>query len=552
MSDRYRGRTTRQRNVAEKVAREWAERRAAAEAREAGGRPRPRRRRRRRSSCSIRRRGRRATARRRPPRRVAARPAAARRGPRRVAVARRRPSRPGPRGAAAPAPRHRLVRRRSASASGRVAAPGMHGRHVGLTVVPHGAKSYLAAALALAPAGERVCWVARDAEIGDRVAEELGAWLGDPALVAVLEPRTSLAYERSELVPDETAARVAALAAWRAGTAKVLVASVQALLQATLAPVGPARASSRDPEAGDPDRAGRAPRRAPRPRLRAGARGRRPGRVRAPRAASSTCSRRRASLPVRIEFFGDEIDSPAGLRPDRPAERRHGEGARAPARDGVPAPARRRGRDPGAARPAGVAGCPSASPWTSRGSPARRRHPSARRAATEGRALAAGDAAEVWSRLVAPSTGLDHLDPAHAVRPRRAGRPRRGRRVPVAAGRGAPPRARRGGRPAQGLAGRLPPAARLEGAPPRRADPRAHLAVATPQEAAGDGVRLEGPDLGRPVRLARARPAAGPDRAARRRRRALAGRAAARRPRLATRRRASRSCSARPATRSGS
>ena len=31
MSDRYRGRTTRQRNVAEKVARDWAERRAASE-----------------------------------------------------------------------------------------------------------------------------------------------------------------------------------------------------------------------------------------------------------------------------------------------------------------------------------------------------------------------------------------------------------------------------------------------------------------------------------------------------------------------------------------
>ena len=35
MSDRYRGRTTRQRNVADKVAREWAERRAAAEVTEA-------------------------------------------------------------------------------------------------------------------------------------------------------------------------------------------------------------------------------------------------------------------------------------------------------------------------------------------------------------------------------------------------------------------------------------------------------------------------------------------------------------------------------------
>ena len=35
----------------------------------------------------------------------------------------------------------------------------------------------------------------------------------DPEVVAVLEPRTALAYERSELVRDETAARVAALAA---------------------------------------------------------------------------------------------------------------------------------------------------------------------------------------------------------------------------------------------------------------------------------------------------------------------------------------------------
>ncbi|HYC07203.1 MAG TPA: hypothetical protein VEG29_04700, partial [Candidatus Binatia bacterium] len=110
------------------------------------------------------------------------------------------------------------------------------GRHAGLTAVPHGAKTYLAAALALAGSGERLCWIARDAEIGDRVAEELGAWLGDPEAVAILEPWTALAWERSELVPDETAVRVAALAAWRAGIARILVASVQALLQRTIAP----------------------------------------------------------------------------------------------------------------------------------------------------------------------------------------------------------------------------------------------------------------------------------------------------------------------------
>src|SRR6185295_11776982 len=48
--------------------------------------------------------------------------------------------------------------------------------------------------------------------------------------------RTALAWERSELVADETAARVASLAAWRSGHARILVASVQALLQHTLAP----------------------------------------------------------------------------------------------------------------------------------------------------------------------------------------------------------------------------------------------------------------------------------------------------------------------------
>ena len=80
---------------------------------------------------------------------------------------------------------------RSASDSARAEAPlDKHGRHAGLTSVPHGAKSYLAAALALADPPERVVWVARDAEIGDRVAEELGAWLGDPDAVAVLEPRS--------------------------------------------------------------------------------------------------------------------------------------------------------------------------------------------------------------------------------------------------------------------------------------------------------------------------------------------------------------------------
>jgi transcription-repair coupling factor (superfamily II helicase) len=116
-------------------------------------------------------------------------------------------------------------------------APGVGAalRHVTYGAMPHGAKSFLAAALAVAT-GERLVWIARDSEIADRVAEELTAWMGDAAAVVTLEARTALAYERSELVRDETAARVAALAAWRSGTPRVLVAGVQALLQRTVAP----------------------------------------------------------------------------------------------------------------------------------------------------------------------------------------------------------------------------------------------------------------------------------------------------------------------------
>ncbi|HXS71011.1 MAG TPA: hypothetical protein VN839_05470, partial [Patescibacteria group bacterium] len=57
----------------------------------------------------------------------------------------------------------------------RVGSPadlGRVGRHAGVVAVPHGAKSYLAAALAL---DERIVWIARDAEIGDRVAEEFAS-----------------------------------------------------------------------------------------------------------------------------------------------------------------------------------------------------------------------------------------------------------------------------------------------------------------------------------------------------------------------------------------
>jgi len=297
------------------------------------------------------------------------------------------------------------------------------GRHVGLSSVPHGAKTFLAATLARVVDGERLAWIARDAEIGDRVAEELAAWLGDPAAVVVLEPRTALAYERSELVADETAARVAALSTWRSGTARILVASVQGLLQHTIAP---------DDLPDEPRR------------LRIGSRLRPEALLRellglgytpaAEVAGRGEFARRggivdvfppSATLPVRIEFFGDEIDSlrafdPTDQRTVAPLE----EAILLPAsefltpHEGVTALRERLGRSaaklperlavdlvrfegdgvgPGLGSAAGASGGSSGARLTG-----------IEGAAT--RALTVGDGAEVWAAQLAPATGFDHLD----------------------------------------------------------------------------------------------------------------------------------------------
>jgi transcription-repair coupling factor (superfamily II helicase) len=288
------------------------------------------------------------------------------------------------------------------------------GRHAGLTSVPHGAKSFLAAALAVA-ADERICWIARDAEIGDRVAEELGAWLGDPGLVVVLEPRTALAYERSELVADETAARVAALAGWRAGHARILVASVQALLQHTIAPEDlPSEARV----------------------LRGGSRVDQSrllrdllelGYVPAIEVAGKGEFARRggivdvfppsAELPVRIEWFGDEVESLRRFDPtDQRSVDRVDEVRLLPASEfllprGGGALRTRLGRaatklpERLAADLARLTG--EASPEAGDG-----RFGGATPIAAGSRAADVGDAAEVWAPLLAPSTGLDHLGAA--------------------------------------------------------------------------------------------------------------------------------------------
>ncbi len=288
---------------------------------------------------------------------------------------------------------------------GPIAAPPSNaGRHAGIVSVPHGAKSYLAAALALV-AGERIVWVARDSEIGDRVAEELAAWVGDPGAVAVLEPRTALAYERSELVADETAARVAALSAWRSGQARIMVASVQALIQHTISPddlpeqplelevgarVGQGVLLRELLELGYA------------PVLEVAGRG-----EFARRGGIVDVFPPSADLPVRIESFGDEIDS---LRAFDPTDQRT------------------TGRvDRVMLLPASEFLVPEGGPDGLRARlgamakrlPERLAHDLERlagaahleRTASDSRAAAVGDAAEIWAPLLAPATALDHLDP---------------------------------------------------------------------------------------------------------------------------------------------
>ena len=342
------------------------------------------------------------------------------------------------------------LRARLGTAAGPIPASG---RHAALSAVPHGAKTYLAAALAMdaagesgqgapgpagapkaaaallgslpggalaaAPFGERLCWIARDSEIGDRVAEELQAWLGDPDSVAVLEPRTALAYERSELVRDETAARVAAFAAWRSGRARVLVASVAALLQHTL----------------DPEEVPANPL-----RLRVGSRLHRDELLRellalgydpvSEVAGRGEFARRgglvdvfppAAPLPIRIELCGDEIDS---MRVFDPADQRSiraveevlllpaseflvPRGGMAEIRDRI---ARIPGRAAGRLTERLAADLARFEEGVHAGTGELGAHSGhVHDAGAAARALETGDAAEVWTAILCPATGLDHV-----------------------------------------------------------------------------------------------------------------------------------------------
>ena len=208
----------------------------------------------------------------------------------------------------------RLLRQRSASASGRRADT------PGLTSVPHGAKTYLAAALALVDGGERLAWIARDAEIGDRVAEELAGVARRPGRGR--DPRAAdgarLRAERARRRRDGRARRCpVGLAEWpRADPRRERPGARPAHDRSGRPPGDAARARRQRPPP-----PGRAAPRPSRPRLCARRRGRRPRRVRPPRR-----HRRRlpavgaAAGPDRVLRRRDRLA--AGLRPDRPAGRR--------------------------------------------------------------------------------------------------------------------------------------------------------------------------------------------------------------------------------------
>ena len=251
-------------------------------------------------------------------------------------------------------------------------------------------KSFLAAAFVLA-SGERLVWVARDAEIADRVAEELTAWLGDPAAVVTLEPRTALAYERSELDsrrerrprrgPGRLAQRHAADSRRQRPRA----------VPAHARPGGPARAAA-GARTAPADAPGTGPARARRAGLRGTARGWRARRVRPPR-------RHRRRVPGR----------PAAARAHRVVRRRDRVAARV--RSGQPA-RRPSGRRRSRLLPASeflwprAPGDACASAWARPSIGCRQTYRPTWPAWRTGELV---DAAEIWAGHLATATGLDHI-----------------------------------------------------------------------------------------------------------------------------------------------
>lgn len=273
-------------------------------------------------------------------------------------------------------------------------------RAASLIHVPHAAKAALGAALAQEA---RLVWIARNPEVAERVADSLRAWSAEPERVTLLEPRSSLPYERGELVVDESAGRVAALAAWASGECRILVTSLLAALQSSVDPSAlaeeslslvPGRRMSLDEATERVATLGyeRVP--------LVGGRG-----EYARRGGILDCFPAGAQTPVRVEWFGDEIES---IRSIDPATQRSGApltravllpASEFPLTPAVVAQARRAAeaharRDGTELSPTLVA---DLARWESAPIPER------------------GDALEVWSPLLAPSRPLDHFGEALAI-----------------------------------------------------------------------------------------------------------------------------------------
>ena len=278
--------------------------------------------------------------------------------------------------------------------------------------MPHGAKTYLASALALAADGERLVWIARDSEIGDRVAEELGAWLGDPEAVASSSPgrpSPTSAASSSPTRPPPASRRSRRGAA--AGHASSSPASRRSSSTRSIRRTCPPRRAScpsatrlhQDSLLHELFDLGYVP-------VSEVA-----GRANSPGAAgSSTSSRRRCRC--RSGSSSSATRSTRCAPSTRPTSGRSGRVERAVL---LPAPdsscPRRRGGHPRTTRSAAAAASRAAGrrPRAVRRETGGRRHQRDRLATAPrtSRALNVGDAAEVWAAHLAPATGLDHLDP---------------------------------------------------------------------------------------------------------------------------------------------
>ena len=402
VSDRYRGRTTRQRNVAEKVAREWAERRA---------RPRPPtrsstssgRRPRRRSSSSTRPRDRTATA----PPREPSRPVAAKRADTAGRAGRRVPDLAAlppllPDTGSFASLRERLGPARE--------APGMHGRHVGLTPSRTARRRTSrrrspsprpASGSAGSPATPR-------SATGSRRSWARGSAIPSPS-PSSSRGRARVRAQRARRRRDRGAGRGAGGVARRRGPGpRGERPGARPAHDRARRPARRARDASRSATRLGRTRCSRELLDA---RLRAGPRGRRAGRVRPPRR-----HRRRvpavgaAAGPDRVLRRRDRL-APR-LRPDRPADRRHDRGgSRSCPRRSSSLPHGRRGRAPRRASAAGDAASRSGSPPTSPGSTGEATDPDRPPPSPPVARSPSATPPRSGRRSSRPSTGLDHLDP---------------------------------------------------------------------------------------------------------------------------------------------